>query len=84
MNDYYSDMLLTVKCLLTKSNDWHYEREWRLFNHFPKELKQYRPIMKAKAKAIYLGNSMAHENKLKLLSIAEGKGIPMQVKLQEL
>lgn len=76
MNDYYSDMLLIVRCLLTKSNDWRYEKEWRLFNHYPKELKQYRPIMQAKAKAIYLGHSMTHEHKQELLSIAEEKEIP--------
>ena len=76
MHDYFSDMLLIVKCLLTKSNDWHYEKEWRLFNHFPKEFKQHRSIMKKKANAIYLGHSMKQEHKQELLRIAEEKEIP--------
>lgn len=76
MNDYFFDMLLCIKCFLTKSSDWHYEREWRLFDYFSDEFKQYRPIMNKKAKAIYLGISMFQEHKQKLLSIAEEKEIP--------
>lgn len=76
MNDYFSDMLLCVKCLLTKSSDWHYEKEWRLFNYFSDKSKQHEPIMTKKAKAIYLGNSMFQEHMQELLSIAEEKEIP--------
>lgn len=76
MNDYFFDMLLCIKCFLTKSSDWHYEREWRLFDYFSDEFKQYRPIMNKKAKAIYLGISMFQEHKQELLSIAEEKEIP--------
>ncbi len=76
MNDYFSDMLLCIKCLLTKSSDWYYEKEWRVFTHFPDNPKQHSPIMNKKAKAIYLGDSIFQEHKQELLSIAEEKEIP--------
>lgn len=76
MNDYFSDMLLCIKCLLTKSSDWHYEKEWRLFSQFSNEFKQHESIMIKKAKAIYLGSSMFQKHKQELLSIAEEKEIP--------
>lgn len=75
MNDYFPDMLLCIKCLLTKASDWHYEKEWRLFGYFPDESKQHGSIMRKKTKAIYLGSSMFQEHKQKLLSIAEEKEI---------
>lgn len=76
MKNYFSDMLLIVKCLLTKSNDWKYEKEWRLFNQYPNDIKAHRPILKLKPKAIYLGCFIKQDDKDELLSIAKEKEIP--------
>ena len=76
MKNHFSDVLLVVKCLLTKSDEWNYEKEWRLFNWYPNDIKPHRPIVKLKTKAIYLGNCMEQKHKDELLLIAKEKEIP--------
>lgn len=77
MNMYYEDMLLISKCLLMKSNDWEYEKEWRLFS--PPLLEpssDYNVIFKTKPTALYIGARTSNENSNTLRNICKEKNIP--------
>lgn len=73
---YYPDMLLPMKLLLTKSTDWEYEKEWRLFKADGQIDIAHKCIAKIKPTAVYCGTSMSEKDKSIIVSIAKEKGIP--------
>lgn len=84
MNLYYEDTLIVSKCLLTKSIDWEYENEWRLFT--PYSNNEYRPfgkILCLKPVALYLGAKIPKENEKVLYEICKEKGIKCYKMLQD-
>lgn len=59
--------------LLNKSEDWAYEREWRIL-----KLKSKKPTMKLPpARKVFLGANMEEEAKRKIIEIAQKKKIPV-------
>lgn len=73
---YYPDMLLPIKLLLTKSADWEYEKEWRLFKAGGQIDAEHKSIAPIKPTAVYCGTRMSENNKKVIISIAKEKGIP--------
>lgn len=73
---YYPDMLLPMKLLLTKSADWEYEKEWRLFKADGQIETKHNYIAKIKPTAVYCGTSMSEKDKSVIVNIAKDKGIP--------
>lgn len=73
---YYPDMLLPIKLLLTKSADWEYEKEWRLFKGEWQVEAEHKCIAKIKPTAVYCGTNMHKSDKNVIVSIAKEKGIP--------
>lgn len=71
---YYSDLLLAVKVLLTKSKDWAYEKEWRIFNKEECSV-QHNPLLNIRPKAAYMGIRMSPEHKTAIKEICKDKGI---------
>lgn len=62
MELYYGDTLLISKCLLTKSLDWAYEKEWRLFS--PPSIdsvRNHKVIFSLKPTAVYIGRRSSAE-----------------------
>lgn len=77
MKNVYYDMFLPQKTMLTKSNAWAYEQEWRLFQ--PCELSKLTPhkmIGRMKPSAVYLGASIKVHNKQRIINICQAKNIP--------
>lgn len=58
--------------LLTKSEDWSYEKEWRIFQLGKSEMMKL-----PKPRKIFLGAKMEEETKEKLVVIARKKNIPI-------
>lgn len=59
--------------LLFKSEDWSYEKEWRIF-----QLPDKEPIMKLpKARKVYLGANMEDRAKQRIIDVAKSKKIPV-------
>lgn len=84
MDLYYEDTLIVSKCLLTKSIDWEYENEWRLFTpHFNGEYRPYGNILCLKPVALYMGAKIAKENEKELYRICQEKGIKCYKMLQD-
>lgn len=79
----FLDTLLMAKCQLLKSDDWSYEREWRLTR---REIKpQYEPycvMTQLRPKALYLGSNMIPERELAIYEICQAKGIQCYKMLQ--
>lgn len=73
---YYPDMLLPMKLLLTKSAEWEYEKEWRLFKADGQIDAEHKSIAKIKPTAVYCGTNMHENDKSIIVSIAKEKGIP--------
>ncbi|MDE5590235.1 MAG: DUF2971 domain-containing protein [Acetatifactor sp.] len=84
MELYFDDTLIISKCLLTKSEDWKYENEWRLFSRaYQEQYKPYRMISHLKPKALFMGVMMDKEKELELYSICKDKGIKCYKMLQD-
>lgn len=84
MELYYEDTLLISKCLLTKSKDWEYENEWRLFT--PRLNDQYKPyekITSLRPVALYMGAKITKEHENELYEICKYKGIKCFRMLQD-
>ena len=72
---YYPNMLLPVKLLLTKSVEWEYEKEWRLFKVDGQIEVKHNRIAKITPTAVYCGTSMIEKDKSVIVSLAKEKGI---------
>ena len=72
-----SDTFAASKCLLFKSPQWSYEREWRLIINRKNDFLDKSPvcIYKIRPKAIYYGVDISPINKKLLHMIAKEKGI---------
>lgn len=73
---YYADMLLPIKALLTKSDEWKYEAEWRMYRPFTSLDSLHQCIAKIKPTAVYRGVKMSIEDKKTITDIASDKKIP--------
>lgn len=73
---YYPDMFMPIKNLLTKSADWQYEKEWRLFMPPAEQFEKYCCMTKLKPTAAYLGINMSSENKERIIQICKEQEIP--------
>ena len=77
MELYYGDTLLTSKCLLTKSSDWKYEKEWRLFSTPSLNMSEsHKVIFYARPTAVYIGRRSSPEQTKVLRKICKEKNIP--------
>jgi len=84
MELYYEDILIVSKCLLTKSMDWEYESEWRLFTpNLNGEYRPYRKIASLRPVALYMGAKITKENESVLYEICKNKGIKCFKMLQD-
>lgn len=76
------DLFVATKCLLVKSEDWEYEKEWRLLSP-PSEINEkYKVITHLKPKAIYIGVKTAKEQAEKIYTICKQQDIPCYKMLQ--
>ena len=74
---YQRDTLLIAKCLLTKSNDWAYEKEWRIFSPCFSNLKSnHEVILHAKPNAVYLGARTVSKFDDEVVGICSEKRVP--------
>ncbi|MCU7653721.1 DUF2971 domain-containing protein [Acutalibacter sp. LFL-21] len=83
MELYYGDTLLISKCLLTKSLDWEYEKEWRLFS--PPSIDSvtnHKVIFSLKPTAVYIGRRSSAEQAQILNEICKEKDIPCYQMIQ--
>lgn len=70
------DMLSDIKCVLHKSKQWEYEKEWRMANYLPRNIfEESVSCISQKPIAIYYGCKISPENKLRLHEIAKSKKI---------
>lgn len=84
MELYHEDTLIISKCLLTKSKDWEYEKEWRLFSRaYNEQYKPYRIPIQLRPKALFMGVKMDKEKELELYSICKEKNIKCYKMLQD-
>ena len=79
--DFKNDYDYTIAVLATKSEEWSYEKEWRLNNVLPYDMainKNY-PIyfVKEAITAIYLGCNLDCEKKKKIIEEYSGRGLPV-------
>lgn len=66
--------------LLFKSNEWSYEKEWRIIGNIAKSRICASPL----PKAVYIGVNAEEKNKQKIIEIAKEKEIPVyQMKLSD-
>lgn len=75
----FYDKLFYYKCLLYKSTDWSYEKEWRIIKQTNLNIEDDKPdyifIDNIKPKEIYLGSQIGQDDRKKLLDIAKEKNI---------
>ena len=77
VQEYYFDPFIGTKILLTKSLDWSYEKEWRLFHQYgADDYKEHRLLTKLKPTAVYLGALISPNNRDQIIDICKNKGIP--------
>lgn len=80
---YYGDTLLISKCLLTKSADWEYEKEWRLFSPPSVEtIPAHKVIFSMKPTALYIGARASTQQDQLLSDICKEKNIPCYKMIQ--
>lgn len=60
---------------IIKSNEWKYEKEWRLIDIDNKLVSKQEPKITLKPKAIYLGAKISRENRENLIKISKEKGL---------
>lgn len=83
INIFLYDMLLVAKCQLMKSNDWCYEKEWRLARREPSDkYEAHRLMAHLKPSAIYLGSRMPLDDQAHIFKISQQKEIPCFKMLQ--
>ena len=83
MELYYGDTLLISKCLLTKSIDWEYEKEWRLFSSPSIDpVSNHKAIFSLKPTAVYIGRRSSEEQAQLLNEICREKDIPCYQMIQ--
>lgn len=83
MELYYGDTLLISKCLLTKSIDWEYEKEWRLFSQPNIDpVSNHKAIFSLKPTAVYIGRRSSEEQAQILNEICKDKDIPCYKMIQ--
>ena len=76
INVYHEDTLLISKCLLTKSSDWDYEKEWRLFSPpSTPPIEPHKAIYSLKPMAVFIGSRSSVEQDQKLSEICKKKNI---------
>lgn len=77
---YHADVLFMTKALLVKSEDWNYEKEWRLISPPENESKEEPPRSKLLTRtpptAVYIGARASSETEEKLEYICALKHIP--------
>lgn len=77
---YHADVLFMTKALLVKSEDWNYEKEWRLISPPENEIKEEPPKSKLLTRipptAVYIGARADNETEEKLEFICNLKNIP--------
>lgn len=77
---YHPDVLFMTKALLVKSEDWNYEKEWRLISPPENESKEEPPKSKLLTRipptAVYIGARADSETEEKLEFICNLKNIP--------
>ncbi|MCL1665117.1 DUF2971 domain-containing protein [Elizabethkingia ursingii] len=86
-NRPFFDKLFYYKILLFKSQEWSYEREWRIIKQTNINSQDNKPnidfITNIRPKEIILGAHIQDQNKQKLIEIANEKNIPIfQMKLE--
>lgn len=70
------DIFAEFKCVLHKSPEWEYEKEWRLIDSSSRNMLQIDySCIPLKPNAIYYGKNISKENKDELHVIAQAKGI---------
>jgi len=63
MSNHYFDMFLPTELLLTKSSDWDYEREWRLFKILDSgNIVKQKMIANLKPTAVYVCVRIKEQN----------------------
>lgn len=72
------DEFMSTKLALKKSNDWKFEKEWRLFFNSNNLKLNSEPFVSVtfKPRAVYLGRKISAFNKKIILDIAREKEIP--------
>lgn len=79
----HQDMQVALKCLLVKSSDWNYEREWRLISSPTEGLsEEHKVIANLKPSAIYMGAHTKAEIADQLELICKEKEIPLYKMIQ--
>ncbi|MDO5326625.1 MAG: DUF2971 domain-containing protein [Clostridia bacterium] len=81
---YFSDFLIYIKILLTKSLDWSYEREWRMFSYVIDAMPDtnYRIQLIHRPTAVYLGARMPQEESDMMEQLCMEKDIPCYKMIQ--
>ncbi|MBR4538338.1 MAG: DUF2971 domain-containing protein [Clostridia bacterium] len=81
---YFSDFLIYIKILLTKSLDWSYESEWRMFSSIPDAEPEtdFRIQLIHRPTAVYLGAKMPQEKSDMIEQLCMEKEIPCYKMLQ--
>ena len=84
VSSFHSDTLIATKCLLAKSIDWSYEKEWRMLS-MPNDVsgEEHKVIAKVQASAIYMGAHTSDETRSRLSKICAEKGIPCYLMIQK-
>lgn len=71
--------LFGIAAAIQKTQDWQYEKEWRLIIHSPAPLNVPAPL-----KAVYIGARAAHKDRDALIAAANFAGVPVfQMRLAE-
>lgn len=71
----YEDLMAIVKSLLTKSMDWSYEKEWRMFSAFS-DNAPFHSIYRLRSTAVYIGARTSKEDAEALYEVCCEKNIP--------
>ena len=75
IEQFYTDLLVIIKSLLTKSSVWSYENEWRMISMLP-DNTLFHSIYSLKPTAVYIGVRTNEEAANTLYQICCEKGIP--------
>ncbi|MDF9763486.1 hypothetical protein OKW24_005259 [Peribacillus simplex] len=67
--------LFTTYSAITKSDEWNYEKEWRLVLTYGKGKAESFNLEVVKPTAIYLGAKISEENRKTVINIAKSKGL---------
>lgn len=70
-----SNKLISIYSAMIKSEEWSYEKEWRLILPLGKQKDLWFLTKAPKPKKIYLGVKMSHEDESKIIEIAKAKKI---------